>query len=275
MITLNGNTYKLCLIDTNVVSEMMKRPNPLMRHFFERMPPSEYIPCFSLFTILELRERDDVYQRFLEMFSKFPCCILKNLDLLFKDELAAYPDPSEVSPILIASPGGLVPKNKNLAEILNQAFGTPDIQANADRWNAGKNEIVEGIVSLVKNYPPKSEKYTTKEIKGFVEIAGFQQIAMRAFDFAQKIVQQGQAVSVDAFRSIKMTAFIVFYKFYPDKRRPIDSDAFDIIIASVLPYVDTVITEKHQAEIFRKIQKLDKLIENLEIFTLKDVEGIS
>lgn len=275
MITLNGHIYKLCLIDTNVVSEMMKRPDPVMRHFFERMPLSEYIPCFSLFTILELREREDVYQRFLEMFSKFPCCILKNLDLLFKDELTAYPDPSKVSPILVASSGGLAPKNHKLADILNLAFSMPEIKANANKWNSGKGDVLEGILSLVKNYPPKGKKYTAKEIREFIEAAGFQQIAIRALDFAQKIVQQGESVMVDSFPSIKMTGFVVFYKFYSDQRRPIESDTFDIIIASVLPYVDTVITEKHQADIFKKILQQDKFLENVEVFRLKDLEGIA
>ena len=101
MIILNEHTYKLCLIDTNVTSEMLKRPDPIMRHFFETIKPNEYIPCFSIFTILELREKDDVYKRFLETFSVFPVLTFKSSDQLFQDELTAYPDHKKVSPILI------------------------------------------------------------------------------------------------------------------------------------------------------------------------------
>lgn len=122
MITLNGHTYKLCLIDTNAVSEMVKCPDPIMRHFFEAIKPNEYIPCFSIFTILELREKDEVYKRFLETFSVFPCLILKSLDQLFQDELTAYPDHTKISPILISSPGVLAPKNQKLTDILTLAF---------------------------------------------------------------------------------------------------------------------------------------------------------
>src|SRR5215217_6454008 len=84
MITLNGNTYKLCLIDTNAASEMVKRPDPIMRHFFEAIKPNEYIPCFSVFTILELREREDIYKRFLETFSIFPVLFLRVSTSCFK-----------------------------------------------------------------------------------------------------------------------------------------------------------------------------------------------
>jgi len=77
---------------------------------------------------------------------------------------------------------------------------------------------------------------------------------------------------VDSFPSIKMTAFTVFYKFYTDERRPQESDPFDIIISSVLPYVDTVITEKHQADVLKKIKLQDKFIESLEVLRLKDLQ---
>ena len=157
MITLNGHPYKLCLIDTNAASEMVKRPDPIMRHFFEAIKPNEYIPCFSIFTILELREKDDVYKRFLETFSVFPCLILKSLDQLFQDELTAYPDYKKVSPILISSPGVLAPKNQKLADILTLAFDMPEIQKLANKWNSEKGSILEGILSLVKNYLQKAK----------------------------------------------------------------------------------------------------------------------
>lgn len=272
MITLNGKTYKLCLIDTNVVSEMLKRPDPIMRHFFEIMKPNEHIPCFSIFTILELRKWDDVYKRFLEAFSVLPCFILKSLDQLFQDELSAYPDHKKVTPILISSPGVLAPENQKLANILTLAFNNPEIKKLANKWNSEKSSILGGMLSLVKNYPPQNKKYTAREIRCFIEIAGFQQVAYRASGFAQQVVREGKPVVVDAFPSIKMTAFTVFYKFYTDERRPQESDPFDIIISSVLPYVDIVFTEKHQAEVLKKIKKQDKFIESLEVLRLKDIQ---
>jgi hypothetical protein len=271
MISINGNTYKLCLIDTNAISEILKQPDPKMRRYLELLKPSEYIPCFSLFTILELRQRDTLYKRFLETFSIIPCIILKSLDQLFQEELSVYPDFNKVSPILISSPGILATKNQKFADILNLAFSKPEVQVLESKWNSEKGSILDGILNLVKNYPPRSSKYTADEIRFFVEIAGFQQIAYRAFKFTQRLVKEGETVIVDSFPSIKITVFTVFYKFYTDKRRPQESDSFDIIISSTLPYVDTVITEKHQAEVLKKIKQQDKFIENLEVIRLKDL----
>lgn len=251
---------------------MVKHPDPVLRHFFETMNPSKYIPCFSLFTILELRQRDDVYKRFLETFSLFPCFILKGLDQLFQDELDSYPNSNKVTPILVSYPGVLAPNSQKLTDLLNLAFSTPETREHENRWNSEKKSILEGILSLVKNYPSESEKFTPQEIRSFIEIAGFQQIALRASNFAQQIVKEGRPVIVDSFPSIKMTAFTVFYKFYTDQRRPSESDAFDIIISSVLPYVDAVVTEKHQADVLKKIKQQDRFVENLEVFRLKDLQ---
>jgi hypothetical protein len=166
----------------------------------------------------------------------------------------------------------LAPNNEKLTDLLDLTFSVSETRENEQRWNSEKNSILEGMLSLVKNYPPEGKKYTSKEIRSFVEIAGFQQIAFRAHDFAQQIVKEGSAVNIDAFPSIKMTTYNVFYKFYTDQRRPIESDSFDIIIASTLPYVDATVTEKHQADVLKKIKQQDGFIENLEIYRLKDFQ---
>lgn len=250
---------------------MVKYPEPVLRRFFEKINPSKYIPCFSVFTILELRQKDDVYKRFLETFSVLPCFFLKGLDQLFQDELEFYPNSNKITPILVTNPGALAPNGGKLADLLNFTFSAPDAQENENKWNEGKKSIIDGILSLVKNYPPKGKKFTQKEIRSFIEIAGFQQIAFRAYDFTQQ-VKEGKFVMVDSFSSIKMITFTVFYKFYTDQRRPSESDAFDLIISSVLPYVEAVVTEKHQADVLKKIKQQDKFIENLEVFRLKDFQ---
>jgi hypothetical protein len=271
MITLNGRQYELCLLDTNVISEIVKHPNQVFRKFLEIFEPGKFIPCFSLFSVLELRQKPEIYNLFLELYSIYPCIFLKNIDQLFEDELNAYPNPNEVSPILIASIGELAKPNEKFKDILKLTFSNSKILENENRWNKSKSEILESMLNYVKNYPPKQNKYTQKEIRLFLDIVGFEQIALRAPRFANEIIRNGQIVSIDAFPSIKMIAYTTFFKFYTDQRQPILSDPFDIIISSALPYVDAVITESHQAEVIKKIQKLDGFINRVEIHKLKEI----
>ena len=78
-------------------------------------------------------------------------------------------------------------------------------------------------------------------------------------------------MSLSAFPSVKATTCAVWHKFYADRNRTwTRSDAFDIIIASAIPYVDAVVTESHLAEGLRKTKRLDDFIGRLTIHTLRD-----
>jgi hypothetical protein len=272
MITLNGNNYKLVLVDTNILSEVIKNRFEEFRKLFEWTATQKSIICFSLFTILEIRKTPAIYSKFLELFSAIPCIILKSHEQLLQDEVSAYPNSAEVDPILVGFPGVLAKAKLN--EILDKTFGETQVVANEKLWNSGQKEIVSGISGLVKNFPPENGKYTKKKIREFIQLAGFQQIALRQREFAKSILDLGGTVNVDAFPSVKMTAFVVFYKFYVDARRPLISDAFDIIIFSATPYVDVVISENHFVEMLKKIKIQDKFVEHVEAFNIKNLRSL-
>jgi hypothetical protein len=119
--------------------------------------------------------------------------------------------------------------------------------------------------------PDDGKSYTPREIRTFLEIAGFSQIADRHRGFAKQIVKDGRAVDIDAFPSVKAATFTVFYKFYADKTRKASvSDAYDIIISSAAPYVDAIITENQQAEVLDKTKRRDDFLGDLRVFTLRD-----
>ena len=155
--------------------------------------------------------------------------------------------------------------------MLESFFPTDEGIRQEQAWNEGRREAVEGMVSLVKNYPPTRGAYTPSEVRTLVQIAGFQQIQMLAPDFVRSLSEREEALDIDAFPSIKASTLTVFYKFYVDRsRRPQVSDAFDVLIASAIPYMDAVITENHQAQAIRKMQRRDRFLESLRVFTLRD-----
>jgi hypothetical protein len=272
MIRLGETDYRLCLLDTNAVSEMAKRPKTL-RHFLTwalEVPPV-FIPCFSLFTILELRRSNAVYAQFIEAFGPLPCMILKSHEQLLEEEVRLYPDPSAIDPTLLGFSGPLGGDGNDLRKVLPHAFGTRPIQEQERAWNDGQDEIVEGIGSLVANFPAGGDTYTPSELRAFLQMAGLEQLFWRAPGFAENIVGRGDTVEIDAFPSLKASLYTVFHKFYSDRtRKPTRSDAFDIIIAAATPYVEAVITENHQAEVLRKTMKRDDFISGLKVSTLRD-----
>jgi hypothetical protein len=109
-----------------------------------------------------------------------------------------------------------------------------------------------------------------------MQMVGYQQIVLLGGGaFAEEMMSKGAAVDLEAFPSIKASLYTVFHKFYVDRsRKLLQSDAFDIIISSAAPYVDTIFTENHQAEVLRKTQKLDNFVQNLSIYTVSDLRGL-
>ena len=271
MITINGNDYRLVLLDTNALSEFAKQGDSF-RHFLAWSSAEPmFVPCFSLFSVLEMRRRPDVYGRFKELFRVMPCMLVKSHEQLLDDEVRCYSDPSGIDPTLLGFSllGG---EGMDLSRVLDTASADEFFRGREKYWNDGAQDIVEGIASLVANFPPDGNTYRPDEVRHFVEMAGFSQVAMRQPLFAKQMVEiENEAVGIAAFPSVKATTYAVWHKFYADRTRKwTRSDAFDIIIASALPYVDAVVTESHLAESLRKTKRLDDFIEHLTIHTLRD-----
>jgi hypothetical protein len=137
-------------------------------------------------------------------------------------------------------------------------------------WNREASAILTGITDLVEHYPPAQlGRYSREEIAYFVRRASIDQIGMRAPGFTA--ARSPDSVLVEGFPSVKMMSFSVFFKFYPDRRKPSVSDVFDVIISAAVPYVDLVITERHQAEVLRRTKDQDEFIREVEVYTIRDL----
>lgn len=273
MLRIVGKDYPLCVLDTLAASEMVKRPEHVFRHFLEwstAAMPFQFVPCFTVYTLMELRRSPDLFARFIELFRPFPCVLLKGYVQLLEEEVANYPDPSGIDPCSIAftSLGGEGNQLANLPKILEH----PDLLRQERQWNEAAPEIVSGMASLVENYPPTGASYAQKEVEFFVWMASFSQLALHGHAaFAEQLHKRdGEPVEMDAFPSLKAMTYTVFHKFYADRnRRALGSDAFDVLIAAALPYTEAVITEAHLAEALRKTKRRDPFLDHLKVFTLR------
>ncbi len=272
MLSLNGTRYPLFLLDTMAASEIAKDPTGVGQQFRDTWSATDppFIPCFSVFTLLELQRRVDVFDQFITAFQCEPCLLIKSYRELIEEEVRCYPDPTVVEPGSIAfTPlGGAGHQLTVLPSLLGQ------LEHQASIWRNAGASIVDGMVSLVQNYQPARENYTREEVRLFAWMTAYSQLCEHQMAFAQREAATEQVVDVDAFPSLKAMAYTVFYKFYADRdRTPGASDAFDVLIASSLPYVEAVATERHLADALRKVRGRDKFLNHLEVFTMRDFAG--
>jgi hypothetical protein len=274
MLRIVGKEYPLCILDTMAVSEMVKRPEQTFRHFLEwshSAKPYQFVPCFTVYTLMEIRRKPELFAAFVEHFHPFPCVMLKGYLEFLTEEVASYPDPSRIDPCSLAfTPlGGEGNLLSNLPTILDQ----PSLLLQERQWNEAAPEIVSGMASLVDNYLPAGDTYTMQEVHLFVLMVSLSQLTLHGHAaFVERILaQDGEQVDMDAFPSLKSMTYTVFHKFYADRnRKPVDSDAFDVLIAATLPYAEAVITEAHLAEALRKTKRRDTFLDHLQVFTLRD-----
>jgi hypothetical protein len=264
----------LCLLDTMAVSEMVLRPD-VLRTFMTWSLSQEpiVIPAFSPFTVIELRRRPDLFSAFIDSFDQLVCVLVKGYDQLLEEEIAAYPDPRGIDICAIAyTPlGGPGNRLHNLPWMQEM----PQTRAKEDEWNRERQGIVDGMRSLVENFPPSNgDAYSKKQAKEFLTVAGLQQIAMRPHPQSIKVAVTNGSFTIDAFPALKAMLYTVFHKFYVDRTRKASaSDAFDVIIAADIPYVEAVITEAHQAEVLKKMKRADGFLDHLRVFTLRDLRA--
>lgn len=271
MIELNGQQYRLCSIDTGVLSEMLKNPSREMRKFVEHSTGTKTFPSISIFTVLELRKRTDLYKRFLAFFSLYPFLLLKTPDHLFRDELKAYPDPSSVSPVAYAFSPLNRGRDAQLRKFMKRLFSSPEVKKAEREWDRWKPEVLESILRLKENFSPQGKRYKAADAARFIEYGIPQHVISRKMTWARRRVDAGDTIDPHAFPSLKLAFYTVFLRFYAEEREPEPQDTFDILIAASTPYVDQVLTEKFQAEILRKVKKRDDFLRDVEVGTIRDL----
>lgn len=271
MIEINRRLYKLCLFDTNALSSFLLKPKEWINYYNDEFSLSNVIICYSIFTLSELFYRQELFEKFLDIFSIFPSVILDGNESIFNKEIQNYFTCDKIDPIVLV-PFSIQGEKLTSKETLTKVLKESVFISKTEYWKKEQKDVLTRIIKLKKNYPPKHQNYTIKEIEEFNLVVSNQQIGIRDKHFARKILSAGKVNDLRKFPSLKCTSYFVFYKFYPDNRIPIVSDVFDIMISALLPYVDYFISEGNMCEIIKRIQKKHNFLNNLESHSIKEIK---
>jgi len=268
-IELNAKKYELVLLDTGVISELLKNRNEERLALTRLMIGRPMIPCVSIWSVLELRESEDLYKSFIELFSVVPFVLVRDPINLLEDEIANYPDPSSVEPVAFAFSMFNPDPDANLSSFMGKLFSHPEVKRSERAWGSGwKRESLNAMLALKANFQPSGDRYNAKDAGRFVELAVPQYVSSQAPIWVKGLINQGKTPKPGAFPSVKMALYTVFYRFYAEQREPEEQDVFDILIGNIASYLDGVITENFQAEIYRKVKNRDPFLNHLSIDTM-------
>jgi len=258
------------LLDTNIVSEILKSQTTLGKKFVVYSLAQKAIPCISIWTILELRKASELYKKFLEFFSVMPFFLIKDPTQIFNNEIDCYPDSSKVDPLQWAFTYINDDPRGKLNNFMDELFNFPAVREAENLWGGKwREDALKSILSLKPNFKPKGNYYTARDAIRFLQEGVPQYVITQRPEWFKMLLENDKAIDINAFPSVKSSFYSVFYRFYAENRTPELQDVFDILITNVTPYMDIVITEKFQAEIFKKVKRRDKSFFHLDIETVK------
>ena len=262
----SGKTYKLCLLDTNALSEIVKRLRREGRNFVEHFGPEQHVPCFTVYSLLEVRRRPDVCRRFVEMFSRYPIFLLKQYNEILTEERDAYSTTALVSSLFQSFTPLGSDRTYDLGEFVDR-LGAQEWFVDLERkWRKEEVQILNSWLANRKNFHPRRQVANAQDAERYVNEAAIQTLISLFPDWTRSLIERNEVPDISKFPALQVMLYSQYYRLWDPnwKRRP--QEVTDIRIMAAAPYVDVVITERFQNEIFKKIRT--------RVPKLKEVESV-
>ena len=267
----SGKDYKLCLIDTNIISEVVKNPEVEGKGFIKLFPPNCYAPCISFFSLLELKRRKDLFQKFISFFSEYPCFLLKPHKLILDEERKARGDVSLVQPLQNAFSFLGSESSFDIKYFTDEMFSLKFFDDLARNWRNEEEEILNGWLARKENFEPSKSSPNSEDAEEYLFQAGMQSLINSDLDWAGQEIQAGRMLNVFHFPSLRFFLYSQYYRLYDPYWKAKAKEVTDVLIYSVAPYMDVVIAERYQAEIFRKTRARIAELTDTEVYILRDL----
>lgn len=267
---IGNNDYKLLYLDTNALRAIVGNENGCGKGFFEKFfgKETKYVPCFSYANVCELRSKKEIYQNFIEFFSQISCLMFYHYRMLIQEEYKAYKENRDVV-FSKEVMGVFVPKEFKqghefdvfintmancLEDLLNQE--KKDLSLIVDDWENKRDEFEKLGITKDKT---REDLFLACEMPTVIKDLDYEKVILR---------KQNDYIY---FPTVRMLEYSLFQRAQITKKPIKNNDVMDCMISAFTPYVDAIITEGFQANVCKKAKKHIPEMNNLEIYTLKDI----
>jgi len=264
LITKDQKMKKLCLLDTNIISDTLKRNQSIHDSVFDKLN-HEFDFCIPLLTLAELRYSPDLLEGFCKLTDIFIFHILKPSKQILADEIANYPSEIAKEEIILMT---IDPKNSIHKSEIDNYLRSEKFRENSDLL---KNDQILAIKNIEQTVI--SERKNNED--NFVSRYIWSQLAMKYSDFMKSIIKENDFLGLNTLKSLYLQAHFIYYKYIQKGQKEKLSDTFDILIISNLPYVDLFLTERNNAGLLRELKRKLSLLKKLEIETMRDLRNVN
>jgi hypothetical protein len=276
-IAESGKEYQLCLIDTNVISEISKNTLGERNKFINKMLLDSWMICITTGSLFEIRRKTEVYEKFLEIFSILPFFIIKPFINLFEEEKRVYGINENVSPIELSISFANKDQKFHLKRFMNEIFSRLEVIRSEKMRRSDEISVINNWISRKNIFDPELNTANSKDADRYVKEALIQTVMNidinLGSNFIREKIENYEEIRFEEFKSVAMMLFSQYYRLYDPGWKSAPQEVTDVEIMAPVPYVDVVITENYQAEILRKVKNNYSPINNLEILTLRNIRS--
>lgn len=276
-MVIGSNDYKLILIDTNAIREIVTNTNLSGKGFLQKFfsqASTLYAPCFSIYNVIELMPYQDIYEKFLEFFSLVPCFVIFPVKNIFLKEVECYLSEKEFvldNQIMNAfTPYGLK-ENYNCKSFFEKLAEEKELMANiklevkrfstiAMEWEKRRSSAEILLKSQHLPLNMIDEKFYRAQEKATI-----------IKDLKNYGIEISSEIDISKLPASRIMEYSQFIRIYQTHKSIKANDVMDIQISCIVPYVDAVITENFQADIYKKAKSIIPQLKKLEIYTLRDI----
>jgi hypothetical protein len=266
---IGSNDYKLVYLDTNALREIVLNNNQSLSNFIDKflnLDSLKYAPVFSIYNVFELKPYKDIYEKFIEIFSIIPCMMFLPYKLIIDEEYNAFCNNREVvldgNIIHAFSPFGPT-DSFELQKFLENLWNNEVIKNNIILEIVGLKEVANTWNDTKASYYSISNVLKPSDLRKLYFKLERETIIKDLRVHGIDIINDLDIKRLPGIRAMEYSQFMKIY----DRKKSINpNDVMDVKMSCFIPYVDAVITEVYQAELYKNMKSFIRQLKDIEIF---------
>lgn len=252
-MSANYTFSRFVYFDTNIISHLAKNID-LWRPLFDFLKQKDLTLGVSSAQVVELSDAKGLHEDIVALFLSVPSGLLKTWDMILDEEVKAHPHERTESLLLyplnamLIEPGGI----KKLQSFL------PSKELHIARKDQLEHarQMAQRHANLKDNFPPsKMGKYTRQQVNEFAWMMVMQWLASTHRDFLVGFQNGIESFHPEAFLSVRLFAYVIFYKYYLGQREPKRrSDFGDLAHLPHIPYCELAVMERDLCNVLNQIK---------------------
>jgi hypothetical protein len=259
--------------DTNILSELAKHPEHWQAVF--RYLTREKLTVAITDQVAELSDVHRLHASLSRMLVLLPSAVIKSAHAVLTEEVTAHP--ATRSDSLLVYPLNALAFEPKGSRLFEELLGSKNLRDARLGQRRAALAMPRRIAELKGNFPPsRNGFYTREQAPAFAFAVTVQWLAETHLSFMQQFHANLEAFKEEAFKSLRLFASLLYYKYYLGNREPTSpSDFGDLFHLYALPYCAVAVVERDLANVLAQIRRHDKVLDGTDVRNITFIRDLA